>query len=283
MNADKLQARLRASEDYSFLRLRGVIDEDNHLDGLFPRLEGSVLVVDVAEVERINSCGVRDWVNWLGKVEGNGHRTVLIRCSPAIIGQVNLVTNFAGGAIIHSFYAPYYCSACDKELQKLIETEALLTRKPARAPSFRCSDCGGELDFDDIEASYFAFIDATDPDAIDHRLKRLVDAVSPDLESKIRALNDAGSAPLSGPLHTINRSEVKTTTPSGSSPDDAPVADDPIAAAVAERSDQNRPPQWTPGTSQALVPARNQRLLVLFVALVILVIGLIIYLAVSGV
>ena len=69
MNRQKLRAKLRSSETYSFLRLRGVIDEDNHLASLVGQLTGDILIVDAGEVDRINSCGVRDWVNWLQAVE----------------------------------------------------------------------------------------------------------------------------------------------------------------------------------------------------------------------
>src|SRR5690349_24154934 len=44
----------------------------------------------------IYSCSVRDWVNWLSKLESNGTRSVLVECSPAIVAQINLVNNFTG-------------------------------------------------------------------------------------------------------------------------------------------------------------------------------------------
>jgi anti-anti-sigma regulatory factor len=280
MSKEKLHAKLRASENYSFLRLRGIIDEDNSLGNLVPRLTGELLVVDLAEVERINSCGVRDWVNWVDAVAEKERKVVLIRCSPAIVTQINMVTNFADRAVVHSFFAPYYCEDCDRELQKLIETETLLGQSPVRAPSFRCSDCGGALEFDDLEESYFAFTNATDPDAIDHRLKRLVDEVSPDLEAKIRALNETGSAQLSGPLQTVGgRTPEPTPEPITIPPGYLDILDDddtadPLAAVMRST---------TPGPLVAAQVQASSALMVAFVISAMAVIGLLVYFAVTGV
>lgn len=288
MNRDKLHVRLRASDEYSFLKLRGVIDEDNELTALIPRLKGSVLVIDTADVERINSCGVRDWVNWLSQLQASSHRVVLIRCSPSIIGQVNLVANFVGEAVVHSFFAPYYCPSCDREVRKLIEASAIAGDEERRAPAFRCGECGGELEFDDLEASYFAFLAGVDPSALGEQLQTLVEAVAPDVESKIRALNDAGSGsnPLSGPVHTVN------PTPEGSTPSSVtPLPTRVIGLkGVAEASARERELEHEaglPDDSSAYAPIgstrRTNTLMALLVASMLLVAGLVVYLAVTGV
>jgi anti-anti-sigma regulatory factor len=283
MERKKLHAKLRSGEAYSFLRLRGVIDEDNNLSGLVDRLGGDVLVVDASEVDRINSCGVRDWVNWLIAVEEMRFKVILIRCAPPIVTQINLVTNFVGDAVVHSFFAPYYCPECDREVLKLIETESLYGQTPVTPPSFRCGDCGGVLEFDDIEEAYFAFINAADPAAMDKRLRRLVDEVSPDLEAKIRALNEAGSSPLSGPLHTVG-----TLGSVGGEADEPP----PLPAAYLDiDEEETRPPQSSAELAAIMeeslllegAAAGSSKLMVAFVASAILVIGLLIYLALTGV
>jgi hypothetical protein len=237
-------------------------------------------------VDRINSCGVRDWVNWISAVEEKGFKVVLIRCSPSIVTQINLVTNFVGGAIVHSFQAPYYCPSCDREYLKLIETESLMGQRPVRAPSFRCSECGGVLDFDDIEESYFAFLNAADGGGVDQRIKHLVDEVSPDLEAKIRALNEAGSGPLSGPLHTVGTLGGFTRpepSPSESllppnyldiDQEENPRAPMAPAAKEAQAATLDVEPE-AHGSSNALMIA--------FVVSAVVVIGLLIYFAVTGV
>src|SRR5262249_58920428 len=91
----------------------GVSDEDNELTDLTDRIPAGTTVIDLGEIERINSCGVRDWVNWLTKVEKGGGRVVLVECSPAIVSQINLVNNFTGQGVVKSFFAPYFCPNCD--------------------------------------------------------------------------------------------------------------------------------------------------------------------------
>src|SRR4029077_12002744 len=135
----------------------GVIDEDNELASLSDKIGSGTAVIDVSEIERINSCGVRDWVNWLGKIEKNGAKVVLVECSPAIVAQINLVNNFTGGGVVKSFFAPYFCPNCDREKVLLVEA-AELGAPPHKAPTCRCDECDGVMDFDDMEDSYFAFL-----------------------------------------------------------------------------------------------------------------------------
>ena len=79
----KFQASVQHRGDVSYVKLGGVIDEDNQLGDLVDQIPSGTAVIDLGEIERINSCGVRDWVNWLSKLENNGTRSVLVECSPA--------------------------------------------------------------------------------------------------------------------------------------------------------------------------------------------------------
>ena len=63
----KFQASVHNREDVTYVKLSGVIDEDNELASLSDKIGSGTAVIDVSEIERINSCGVRDWVNWLGQ------------------------------------------------------------------------------------------------------------------------------------------------------------------------------------------------------------------------
>ena len=83
----KFQASVQHRGDVSYVKLGGVIDEDNELGDLVDKIPSGTAVIDLGEIERINSCGVRDWVNWLSKLENVGTRSVLVECSPAIVAQ----------------------------------------------------------------------------------------------------------------------------------------------------------------------------------------------------
>src|SRR5438552_3249317 len=89
----KFSSELTNRDGVTTLKIAGVIDEDNELVGIESKLGGGATVLDLSDIERINSCGVRDWVNWLGRIEKNGARLVFVNCSPAIVSQLNLVHN----------------------------------------------------------------------------------------------------------------------------------------------------------------------------------------------
>jgi anti-anti-sigma regulatory factor len=153
----KFQAAVQHRGDVSYVKLGGVIDEDNDLGGLIERIPAGTAVIDLGEIERINSCGVRDWVNWLAKLEGNGARSVLVECSPAIVAQINLVNNFTGSGVVKSFYVPYFCPECDEEKVLLVEAGDM-GPPPHEPPTCRCDECDLVMDFDDMPDSYFAFL-----------------------------------------------------------------------------------------------------------------------------
>jgi anti-anti-sigma regulatory factor len=154
---DKLQAVVEHAGDTSMVKLAGYIDEDNDLKGLVAQIPAGTAMIDLAGVERINSCGIRDWVNWLAEIERNGTKPVLVSCSPAIVAQINLVKNFTGGGAVKSFQIPYYCSECDEEKVMLVETSEMSS--PTQAPpSCLCETCGHAMEIDEMPQSYFAFL-----------------------------------------------------------------------------------------------------------------------------
>jgi anti-anti-sigma regulatory factor len=155
--SQKFQASVQHRGDVSYVKLGGVIDEDNELNDLVDKIPAGTAVIDLGEIERINSCGVRDWVNWLTKLESNGTRSVLVECSPAIVAQINLVNNFTGNGVVKSFYVPYFCPECDEEKVLLVEASDM-GPPPHEPPTCRCDECDLVMDFDDMPDSYFAFL-----------------------------------------------------------------------------------------------------------------------------
>ena len=172
--SQKFQHTVQQRGDVSFVKLGGVIDEDNELGELVDKIPHGTAVIDLGEIERINSCGVRDWVNWLSKLESNGTRSVLVECSPAIVAQINLVNNFTGSGVVKSFYVPYFCPECDEEKVLLVEASDM-GPPPHEPPTCRCDECDLVMDFDDMPDSYFAFLSnqkkLAEPDKINGAIK----------------------------------------------------------------------------------------------------------------
>ncbi|MCD6498188.1 MAG: STAS domain-containing protein [Deltaproteobacteria bacterium] len=176
----KFQATIQQRDDVTYLKLSGVIDEDNELFDILDSVGPGSAVINLSEIERINSCGVRDWVNWLNKLEKKGSKVVLVECSPAIVAQINLVNNFTGNGIVKSFYAPYFCPACDLEKVLLVDMDDVAGMDEPKAPICRCDECDGVMDFDDMEESYFAFVSTAHKGAVDAHVTKVVSELAED-------------------------------------------------------------------------------------------------------
>lgn len=155
---DKLVATIEQRRSGArMIKLAGVLDEHNRLRELTAKVGAGTAIINLSGVERINSTGARDWVDWLAALAANGTRPVLIACSPAVVAQLNRIKNFAGTATVKSFQVPYHCAACDRE-QRLLVHVADLGAWPYQAPPCTCDVCGGAMTFADESGSYFAFI-----------------------------------------------------------------------------------------------------------------------------
>jgi len=144
--------------DPLLVTLVGDIAEDAGLFDLIPALGGSV-VLDLGGIRRINSAGVREWVNFIRDTHPRTDHLALSNCSPAIVMQMNMISNFRGNAEVTSFYAPLVCPACDREQDELIEaTPDIVNNLPDRIPDFTCTQCQTVLELDDIPERYFAFL-----------------------------------------------------------------------------------------------------------------------------
>lgn len=221
MSEKKLTIGTNQVEDVVFVKLSGIIDEDNTLARSTKKLTGRTLVLDLAEVKRINSCGVRDWVNWLSDLHARGKTVILTRCSPCIVTQLNLVNNFAGRAMVRSFFAPYYCSSCDLEVLCLLQVEDFAGQAQPRAPRpgdprtpnvecpRRTPEC--DLEFDDIEEAYFAFLPRGSGAVVDPALAAHIEKLSPNLRARIEKLDKVasdGGTPVSGSYSPLTHTSV---------------------------------------------------------------------------
>jgi anti-anti-sigma regulatory factor len=195
--SQKFQAAVHHRDDVSYIKLSGVIDEDNELADLVDKIPPGTAVIDLGEIERINSCGVRDWVNWLGKLEANNTKIVLVECSPAIVAQINLVNNFTGNGVVKSFYVPYFCPECDEEKVLLVEA-ADMGPPPHEPPTCRCDECDLVMDFDDMPDSYFAFLSNQKKVAEPDKINGVIQEFAPSEGDKSKIRSRVGTTSLSG-------------------------------------------------------------------------------------
>ncbi|ATH08914.1 hypothetical protein BIY24_13445 [Halobacteriovorax marinus] len=153
--SEGLKITIGQEGDSLLISFEGLIDEDSNFSELDGKIKGKV-IFDFEKVSLINSCGIREWVNFLESVDKD---SVLVyrNCRQIIIEQINMVHGFIReGATVESFYAPYYCEDCDKEFKMHLKVSDV---KGSSAPAVKCPDCGSdEMEFDAIEEQYFQFI-----------------------------------------------------------------------------------------------------------------------------
>ena len=134
----------------------GDVDENADFAALRPQLQGRV-TFDLADVRRINSCGVREWVNFHRELVDFPSLSLSYRaCSPAVVQQLNTISNFRGPALIESFLVPYVCESCNGEEVRLV---TVAPHAPSTAlPDFPCVRCGAKLVLDDLPDRYLSFL-----------------------------------------------------------------------------------------------------------------------------
>jgi anti-anti-sigma regulatory factor len=136
--------------------LKGDITERADFSRLLPELSED-LILDLADVQRINSCGLREWLSFVRALEGSGKRFALERCSVPVVAQLNMISAFPGGGSVRSVYAPYFCPQCNEEHQRLITAD---DSAPAQLSSdFPCPTCGSQLEFDDLPDHFLSFLE----------------------------------------------------------------------------------------------------------------------------
>jgi len=153
----KFRSDLDRKDGTRLVEIAVVIDEDNGLAALVDKIPAGRAAIALSQITRITSYGVRDWVNWLAKLEKKGVKVTLVGCSPAIVAQLNLVADFPGKSTVKSIFVPYVCHRCDHESIHLVEVSDL-GPPPYAAPPRRCATCSSALELDDVEERYFAFL-----------------------------------------------------------------------------------------------------------------------------
>lgn len=137
-------------------RLSGAIEESvrfqEKIGTPFPEMD-----IYCKEISRINSIGVKAWIQYFQQCKSKGSHLRFFECSLAIVEQFNFISNFHCGGSIESVYVPFSCTHCHLELIGLYKTLDL-KKMNFKIPSLKCSKCGGQAIFDDIEEEFFQFL-----------------------------------------------------------------------------------------------------------------------------
>jgi anti-anti-sigma regulatory factor len=147
---------VRRDGDRLYVELRGEIDENADFSELRHSLRGEV-ELGLEGVTRINSCGVREWVNFVRGLT-QVRKLTFTRCSPPVVLQINNIFNFRGRAQVVSFMAPYVCEMCRADEYKLLIVSEHFPNRTSNVPGFLCRRCGGVMVLDELPERYLSFL-----------------------------------------------------------------------------------------------------------------------------
>jgi len=136
---------------------KGDITEATSFDDLLPTLVGRI-DFDLSQVGYINSLGVREWIGFLKRAGIQGYE--FHACSIPFVLQASLAPSMLGRGTVTSFFAPYYCTSCERTEERLLQSAAVLAAEDQEPPRFACAECsdGAEMELDDIPSRYLAFL-----------------------------------------------------------------------------------------------------------------------------
>lgn len=136
------------------LRLSGRIDENADLAAFAADLPFDGATVDLGGLTRINSIGVREWMDFVG---GLGSRKLrLVRCAPVFVEQLNAIANFAGSTDVVSVLSEFECES-DGEASH-VEVQVADVRAGKYPLSPRCPRCAAEMIPAQENELYFRFL-----------------------------------------------------------------------------------------------------------------------------
>jgi hypothetical protein len=148
-----LKIILKEDSDKTEAFLTGEISEDSDFT-ILKNINSNLLILNLEGIKLINSCGIRDWVDFQYVLASNV-KLVYRLCPQIIVEQMNMVSGFMKkGAMLESFYTPYYDELADEDVKVLLTPAMVINGK---APEMKNSS-GEILEFDEIEQQYFHFL-----------------------------------------------------------------------------------------------------------------------------
>jgi len=138
------------------VELSGVIDEGADFSSMSD-VSSKEFHIDLNNVTRINSVGVRKWIKHLEGLTEKGIKLFFYRVSPAMTEQFNYISNFSCGGALISVAAPFHCVSCHKSvlLEKFRKEVFSNDFESSLLPCPYCKKNG--LKFDDDLKGYFSF------------------------------------------------------------------------------------------------------------------------------
>ena len=160
----KLRVDKQSDGGITLLKLGGTIDEQFEGKKIATGIKGGTLILELAEIERISSFGIREWVDFITGVSSKVQSLWFVECAPKVVDQFNMVANFGGTGHLVSFYAPYRCDYCDDDRRRLVQVAQEWEQlKTGKLPERVCESCGNAEYFDEDPLTFFSFLQSHPP------------------------------------------------------------------------------------------------------------------------
>lgn len=146
-------------KDNNKLFISGYIDEYFNPAGVLDSAPNE-LSVDLSGIKRINSSGIREWVNFIRKYSNK--KMNFERVPFSIVEQLSLVPEFLGyNNQVISFDVHFICEHCNnQEIFNFVVgvdiAAGLLDY--STTPNKKCAKCGQDMECDHNPQSYFHFL-----------------------------------------------------------------------------------------------------------------------------
>lgn len=149
--------QLSEGEICSF-QLSGEVNEDKNLLDSLKTSSTQKLQLHCKGIRRINSVGVKTWIQFFSALRAEKVQLCFLECSPCLIQQANLFPKFLMKEEVKSLYAPFICEGCGKESNHLFQVEEIKRENFGKLLKAACQHCGTQASFDDDPEEYFQFL-----------------------------------------------------------------------------------------------------------------------------
>ena len=151
MAADSSEFTYRVTEkaDEVSIAIGGTLDEASEMP--VPEVRGRRVVIDAKAVARVNSMGVRAWVEMMTELSARTRDIVVMQVPAVLVTQAAMISTFFGSARVHSFMSPWICLNCENWLEQMHgESDAV-------PEAITCPKCGSRMELDWDRESFLAF------------------------------------------------------------------------------------------------------------------------------
>ena len=145
--------KIKAGPEDGHFIISGNIDEFLDFSPLKESTEKS-LVLDLKKIVKINSMGVKKWINGIQELLAMGKKLEYRDCSEIFVETCNFTTSFTKGVVVSFFEVTFTCDDCDVlEVKMLNATDVV----DGETPVFRCPECKEKMTLE--EAGSLSFLE----------------------------------------------------------------------------------------------------------------------------